>query len=365
MVSKSRSTLAAAATLAAALVLSACSGGQTSSTGATESATADANAPAQLTFAGYGGTGQDAMINAWQKPYTAAHPNVTFVNTSPSDISQIKAQVEAGAIQWNVAAVAAYQAQQGCGTIFEKLDFTKVDQSDLEKGAVGQCYMTGFYNSTPFAYLTDDYPDPSKAPKSIADFFNVKKFPGKRGVITNLQNGMLEYPLLADGVSPSKLYPLNVDRALKKWDTIRSDTLFAPNVGALQQAVASKQVDMFLLSDSRLVALMDSGVKITVVWDKTVVTQSVFAVPKGSPNKAAAQDFLSTIVEPQQVKTITEALGTAPVNLKAKLDLGPSATKLQVFNKSVNTGTTVIQDVDWWAKNYDAVQTKVTNWLAG
>jgi putative spermidine/putrescine transport system substrate-binding protein len=360
--------LAAAAMVAAATVLSACSGGSSGASttnDATPGAKATSTAPVTLTFAGYGGSGQDAMINSWQKPFTAEHPNVTFVNTSPSDLSQIKAQVQAGAVQWNVAAVAAYQAQQGCGTLFEKLDFSGVDQSELAKGAVGKCYMTGFYNSTPFAYLTSDYPDPSKAPKTIKDFFNTKKFPGKRGVVTNLQNGLLEYPLLADGVAADKLYPLDVDKALDTWNDIRSDTLFAPNVGALQQAVASKQVDMFLLSDSRLVALMDSGVDITIVWDKTVVTQSVFAVPKGSANKATAQDFLATIAGQRQVKSITETLGTAPVNLKAKLDLGPSAAKLQVFNKQVNTGTTVIQDVDWWAKNYDATQTKVTNWLAG
>ena len=73
----------------------------------------------------------------------------------------------------------------------------------------------------------------------------------KRGMLTNLQNGILEYPLLADGVAPDKLYPLNVDRSLKKLDSIRNDTIFAPNVGVLQQDVASGQVDMFMLADSR------------------------------------------------------------------------------------------------------------------
>src|SRR5690606_19861283 len=210
----------------------------------------------------------------------------------PPDLSQVQAQVQAGAIQWDVVAVAAFAAQQNCGTLFEKLDFSDVDETDLVEGAVGECFMTGFYNATPFAYRTDAFPDPATAPKTIEDFFDVDAFPGQRGVLTNLQNGILEYGLLGDGISVDELFPLDVDRSLAKWDTIKGETTYAPDVGALQQAVASQQVDLFLLSDSRLVPTMDEGMDITIVWDKTVVTQSGFATPLGSANKETAQSFL-------------------------------------------------------------------------
>ncbi|WP_396656160.1 extracellular solute-binding protein [Microbacterium sp.] len=361
MVSTARKVLAGLGAVTIAGLLAACAGG----TPPAASGSGDDAAPETLTFVGYGGAGQDAMIAAWQDPFTDEHPNITFVNTSPPDLSQVQAQVQAGAIQWDVVAVAAFAAQQNCGTLFEKLDFSDVDETDLVPGAVGECFMTGFYNATPFAYRTDAFPDPATAPKTIADFFDVETYPGQRGVLTNLQNGILEYGLLGDGVSPDSLYPLDVPRSLAKWDTIRDATTFAPNVGALQQAVASNQVDLFLLSDSRLVPTMDEGMDITIVWDETVVTQSAFAVPLGSSHKETAQSFLATLPGPQQVKVITEALGTAPVNLAAPLDLSENAQKLAVFDPSVNTGGTIVQDLDWWATNYNDVQAEVTTWLAG
>jgi putative spermidine/putrescine transport system substrate-binding protein len=365
MASTTRKALTAGAILATVALLAGCAGGQPKAGDTTSDSPEADTSPVSLTFVAYGGSGQDAMIKAWQEPYTAEHPNVTFTNASPPDVAQVKAQVTAGNVQWDVLATAAYAATQNCGTLFEKLDLKSVDTKDLIKGAVGPCYVGNFANSTPLAYRTDAFPDPATAPKTIEDFFDTKKFPGKRGVLTNLQNGIIEYGLLGDGVAPSKLYPLDVDRSLKKWSTIRDDTVFAPNVGVLQQAVSSKQVDMFLLSDSRLVTLMDSGMDITVVWDKTVTSLNAFAVPLGAPHKAAATDFLKSVVQPTQSAAISAALGVAPVNLTAKPDYSPNAAKLQVFNKKVNTGKTIQQDIPWWAKNFNAVTVKLTNWLAG
>lgn len=358
----SRTTTRIAATIGAfalASTLAACAGA--SGTASDESG---GDADVSLTFVAYGGVGQEAMISNFQQPYTEAHPNVTFINTSPADVAQVKAQVESGSVLWDVVAVAPAAASQNCGTLFEPLDFSSVDDTDLVEGTIGECYIGNFINATPFAYRTDAFPDPSEAPKTIEDFFDPEKFPGQRGILTNLQNGILEYPLLADGVAADDLYPLDVDRALEKLETIRNVTTFAPNVGALQQAVGSNQVDMFLLSDSRLVPLMDEGADLTIVWDTTVASINAFAVPLGSPKADAAEAFLASVVDPEAVAGISEALGTAPVNTAAKLNLSDNGAKVEVFGE-VNTGETVVQDVDWYADNFNEVTEKLTNWLAG
>lgn len=340
----------------AVTVLAACGGGEQVST--------DPNAKVTLTFTAYGGAGQDAMIKVYQKPYTATHPNVTFVNSSPPDLSQVKAQVLSKSVKWDLVSVAPAAATQNCGKLFEELDLSGVDAKDLVPGTIGKCYIGNFINANPIAYRTDAFPDPGKAPKTVADFFDLKKFPGKRGLLTNIQNGILEYPLLADGVPASSLYPLDLDRSLKKLDTIRDQTLFAPNVGALQQAVGAKQVDMFILPDSRLVPLMNDGAKLTILWDQTVAAINGFAIPKGSPHKAAAQEFIKTLASPEAAAGMQEALGTAPVNKAAKPNLSENAKKVEVYGP-VNTGQTVLQDVDWYAANFDQANTKLSNWLVG
>ncbi|MEV5410372.1 extracellular solute-binding protein [Thermopolyspora sp. NPDC052614] len=356
MVSRSRTALAGAGFTAAVLLLAACGGGGGAA------GTDASGGPVRLTYVSYGGSGQDAQIKAFQEPYTAAHPNVTFVNSSPADVAQVKAQVTSGVVQWDVVSVAPAAAKQHCGTLFEKLDLSGLNEQDYIPNTLGECYIGNFANASPFAYNADKWPDPATAPKTIADFFDTAKFPGKRGVITNLQNGILEYPLLAEGVDPEKLYPLDVDRSLAKWATIRKDTLFAPNVGALQQAASSGQVDMFLLSDSRLIALLNEKKNIKIVWDKTVVSVNGLAVPRGSKNKATANDFLRSVVQPDPVATITEMLGTVPVNRNAKPNLTENGKAVEVYGP-VNTGTTVVQDIDWYAQNWDAITTKLNNWL--
>ena len=54
----------------------------------------------------------------------------------------------------------------------------------------------------------------------MADFFDLKRVPGKRMIRKDSQ-AMLEMALIADGVPLDKLYPLDVDRAIAKFATIK------------------------------------------------------------------------------------------------------------------------------------------------
>ncbi|MDQ0791144.1 extracellular solute-binding protein [Streptomyces sp. B3I8] len=352
----SKRVLGILSTLVCASLLAACAGGESEGSGK--------KGDGKLTFVAYGGDGQKTMEEAWQKPYMKKNPGVSFVNTSPTDVAQVKAQVQSGQVKWDVIATSPAAAEQNCGTLFEPLEITGVKRSELVEQSIGKCYTGNFINATPIAYRTKAFPDPAKAPKTVADFFDTKKFPGKRGLVNNLQNGILEYPLLADGVSPGNLYPLDVDRSLKKLDTIRDQTTFAPNVGALQQAVGAGQVDIFALPDSRITPLLQDGVDITVVWDVTVTSINGFAVPKGSPEKKNAEKFMAWVLGPEASANISQALGTAPINKAAKPNLSKEAKQVEVYGPA-NTGKTVLQDIDWYAKNFNDVTTKLQNWLAG
>ncbi len=355
MLSRSRTALVGVSFTAVATLLAGC--GSSDGTGSD-------GGPEKLTYVAYGGSGQEAMIKAHQKPFTAANPDVTFINSSPADVAQVKAQVLGGAVKWDVVSVAPAAAEQHCGKLFEKLSVPKLDPKDLVADGVGECYVGNFTNANIFGYNADAYSDAAKAPRTLKDFFDTKKFPGKRGVLSNPQNGLLEFALLADGVAPDKLYPLDIDRALKKWSTIRKDTYFAPNVGAIQQAAASGQVDLFLAPDSRMIALLDEKKNVKMVWDMSVASVNGLAVPRGSKHKATAEKFLESVAQPAASAKISELLGTVPVNRKAKPQLSANA-KLVEAGGPVNTGEVVYQNVQWYAKNWDTVTTKVTNWLVG
>src|SRR6185437_7536915 len=125
---------------------------------------------------------------------------------------------------------------------------------------------------------------------------------------------------------------------------------FAPNVGVLQQDVANNQVSMFILVSSRQLALLDAGVKLQPVWDVSVAAMNAFAVPKGDTKLAVAEDFIQAAVQPGPSAKIAELDGVAPINLHSKPNLSAHAQAVNPFG-SENTGKTVTQDVEWYAKN--------------
>lgn len=352
---KSRSLTIVATLTTSATLLAACGSGSGDASG--DSTT--------LTYASYGGTFEAGQVAAWQEPYTAENPGIKFANTSPSDTAMIKAQVEAGSVQWDIADVNPFFAAEYCDVLVEKLDLPNVDKADYDPALVGDCYFGTYQFALVVSYNTEKWPDPSTAPKTVADFFDTKKFPGRRGVVNDVTNGMLEYGLMADGVAPDELYPLNVDRALAKWDTIRDDTTFAANNGAMLQLATGKQVDMMMLVSARTKASLDEKAPFAPIWDQTMVTFHTLVVPKGSPNKDAAMDFIEFALEPEQSAAFAEAAGVSPTNKKAVTKLDENATRVNAFDKAVNTGNVVTTDAEWWGANVTKVADTYNTWLNG
>ncbi len=53
---------------------------------------------------------------------------------------------------------------------------------------------------------------------------------------------MMEIALLADGVAPDKLYPIDADRAFKKLDTIKKQSIFWTTNSQSQQLLVDGEV---------------------------------------------------------------------------------------------------------------------------
>jgi spermidine/putrescine-binding protein len=131
-------------------------------------------------------------------------------------------------------------------------------------------------------------------PKNAKQFFDVKNFPGRRGMYAD---GWLEniiYALEADGVAPKDLFPLDLDRAFKKLNEIKpSINVFWKTGDQVMQIVRDKEVDMTIMWDGRANTLAASGTPIQLSDDGAFMDSPTFAIPKGAPNKAAAIAFIS------------------------------------------------------------------------
>lgn len=313
-----------------------------------------------LTWASTGGQFQEDEKKALQEPFTAK-TGTEFVNVSPADAAQVKAMVASGKTVWDLANMSWIYAGAYCGELYEKLDDPQLDRSKFPEGTTHDCFVPTYRYANVFSYNADMFED--EVPTKIEDFFDVERFPGKRVVHDYPKSGLLEAALIADGVPPDQVYPLDLERALRKLDTIKPHLVFAPSYGAIQQMMVDKQGSMVLTVTARSIVTAQSGANLKPVWDFTTVDIGALVIPKGTPNKKLAQEALAFITEPEQAKAYAELTGTAP----ARTDVDITTIGYSDIQKEFNAflpdrGTLLEQSKPWWIENTDAVVKRWTSW---
>ncbi|HEY8480858.1 MAG TPA: extracellular solute-binding protein [Spirillospora sp.] len=353
------SQLLAAAVTGAVLTTAACG----TATAADPAAPAGPNTT--ITWQTTGGDATEYEKKALQEPFTA-QTGATFENvTSLNYISQLLTMVEQDQTVWDVVHTGSYLVKQYCGELFEPIDLSRFPVDLVPEGTTTDCSVPATKYAAGFAYDASVYQ--GDAPTTIGDFFDTARFPGKRVVFAGSPKGIIEAALVADGVPPDRLYPLDVDRALAKLGTIKQDIIFAPSFTALQQNLVNKQATMTITLSGRLGIIRDSGSDLMPVWDFTSWDFDAFVVPKGAPNAAAAKQALEFALQPEQLRTYAQLSGLTPV----RSDVDPNTVAFTESGKLFNPflgddrGDVVLQDPEWWSQNYNAVAEKWTAWQVG
>ena len=155
---------------------------------------------AELTVVNFGGANGDAQKAAFNEPFQTQTGNKVTAVEYNGEQAKVKAMVEAKHVNWDVVEVETGDIARGCDEgLYEKLDWSKLgNKADIIKAAQQPCGAGIFVWSTALAYNGDRL---KTAPAGWADFWDVKKFPGKRGMRKGAQYN-LEFALMADGVAP-------------------------------------------------------------------------------------------------------------------------------------------------------------------
>ena len=128
---------------------------------------------------------------------------------------------------------------------------------------------------------------------------------------------MWEAALLADGVAPDKLYPLDLDRAHKKIAALKPDIVSFWGGGAeSQQVMLSGDASMALIWSTRASLLdRDSKGQIKFIWDQGLISPGALAVIKNNPGGTEnAMKFIASTSDPQKQLVMFEMLGQGPAN---------------------------------------------------
>jgi len=311
-----------------------------------------------INFVSWGGSTQDAQKQAWADPFSKAS-GIKVVMDGPTDYGKLKAMVDSGNVQWDVVDVEAdFALRAAAEGLLEPLDFKTIDRSKIDPRFVSDSGVGSFYFSFVLGYNQSKLG--TAKPQDWTALFDTKTYPGKRALYKWPSPGVLEMALLADGVAPDKLYPLDLDRAFKKLDTIKQDIVWWGGGAQSQQLLASGEVSMGSFWNGRLYALQQDGAPVGVSWKQNLVMADFLVVPKGSKNKEGAMKFLATAASAKGQADFSNLTAYAPVNTDSvkRLDSVLAPNLPTAYGKDQIT-----LDFAYWAKNGPEIATRWNEWL--
>jgi putative spermidine/putrescine transport system substrate-binding protein len=309
-----------------------------------------AHAEDQVTFVSQGGAYQKAQTVAILDP-AAKKLNITVNQDSiPDAWPAIKTQVGSGKPTWDVVDTpTGYCLRGGEQGLIEKLDFSKLPNAAAMPAAYRSDYSVAYeFYSSVLAYSQKTYA--GNAPNSWADFWDVKKFPGRRA-LRNHPIATLEAALMADGVAPDKLYPLDVDRAFKKLEEIKpSITVWWTSGAQSAQLLNDGEVDMIMAWNGRISALMNEGAKVGFTYNQGVLQSTSLCILKGAPNLPTAVRFLNEAVDPVNQANLPLHIDYGPANPKA-FDTGVIKPEraAQLPSAPENAAKQALMSYAWWS----------------
>ena len=248
-------------------------------------------------------------------------------------LSEIKAQIAAGAITWDVIDVYAMDTIIGCDEgIFVEFDFDK----DFPPAPDGTPASQDFFTTMPskcavgnilysWTYAYHDEKIGSKKPKKIKDFFNTKKWPGKRGIYKSAMHN-LEIALAADGIKPrkggSKIYEMletdaGLDRAFNKIKELCTD----PNGGCVFWSAGAKPPELLMQGEVVMAtgwngrffnAEIGEGAPLKQVWDAQGLDYQYMSIVKGGPNQADAMKAVAEMTSTHGLAGSAKYIAYAP-----------------------------------------------------
>ena len=326
--------------------------------------------PPILTVMTWAGTYGRAQTNAQMHTY-AADRNV---DVRPAfwdgDLADVRKMVERRQYTGDVIDFELPKAVQACKDgLLEKINPTILPAGangvpaarDFVPGAIGPCWV----GSQIYSQVVVFSPKLKKSPTTLADFFDARKFRGRRALSRASAKFNLEMALLADGVAPGDVYktletPDGLDRAFAKLKAL--NPIWAhDSVGALEwlkdgQAVMVTALngDVFDLKD-----FTPGG----VVWDHQLYEMDVFGVPAGDPRRDRAMDYIAYATASAPLAGVARWVPFGPARRSSLPLVKPNPETGQAMTGVLptapgNFGTAFAVDEGWWLAHGPAIASR-------
>jgi putative spermidine/putrescine transport system substrate-binding protein len=306
----------------------------------------------------WGGDYEKAIKSCFADPYAKETGiGVSLVNNA--DLTKMKVQVDSKNVQWDVFDSVGPQITAGARQgLWEDIDAKIVDRSDLVSPG-GKDYVGTYLFGGGVAYDPKRVPE-GKRPQNLKDFWDVQRFPGRRGLRTRISE-TLEMALVADGVAPDKLYPLDVERGFKALDRIKpSVKKWIETTPETITLITSNELDYTYSYMSRVFPAQKAGSSVAMATGQTINSLEYLAVPKYGKNTEAAMRYVAFCLRPDRQAAFANTVFFAP-NARKAVPL--VAAESQQYMPDVLNPAHIIMNDGWWADKYDALQKRFTEWM--
>ena len=323
-----------------------------------------------LTVTSFGGAYGAAQMEHMIQPYMdKSGTNILFEDYG-GGVAEMKAQVEAGNILWDVVDIEVIDLERACAEGYlEVIDQSVLPDGDdgtpaaddfIEDALANECGVGNIVWSVVFAVNTEN----GEGPKTIEDFFDTEAFPGKRGLRKRPQVNM-EWALLADGVAPEEVYEVlateeGQKRAFAKLDTIKDDITWYDSWSQAPVLLNDGGATMVQSANGRIfAAIKDDGAPFEIVWDSHIYDLDVWAIMKGTEKKEEAMEFIKF------------ATGTVPLSGMQDVAYGPTRASAQALLPedvkqdlpTAHLDEGVKADGIFWADYGETLGEKFNEWL--
>ena len=328
-----------------------------------------------LTVVSWGGSYTRSQMLAYVKPFRSRGGEWVAMETYNGGLDEIREQIETENVVWDVVDFEQSDLIRGCREgLLEKIDPGMLAagadgtaaEEDFIPGALSECGVGQMVWATVVGY--DGGRFDGDRPAGLADFFDVKKFPGNRGLRRD-PRVIMEWALMADGVAADQVYAnLESDegreRAFGVLDRIRNSIVWWTSGSEPVELLESGAVVMTSVWNGRMHRpMVEEGKDFAIIWDGQIWDIDSWGIPKGTDNRARAMEFIGFATGSAQLAEQTKYISYGPARVSA-MSLVDEATKAMLPTADANMATALQMNADWWATYHVELSASFEEWLA-
>jgi putative spermidine/putrescine transport system substrate-binding protein len=325
----------------------------------------------ELNVVSWDGAYVKSQILGFIRPYedeTGARVNVIQYT---GGIEEIRRQVRAWNVKWDVVDLELFDAIRACEEgLLEPIDPESLPAApdgtpaseDFINVSLMPCGVGNVVGSTVVSYDRERF---EKGPETLEDFFDLKQFPGRRGLRRSPQ-GNLEWALVADGVPRGNVYEVlsteaGVDRAFTVLNRIKPYIEWWEEGEEAIRLLETGQVVMSSVYSGRVDDAVQRGEPLEIVWDHQVWFYDVWGIPRHGRNTEQALDFLKYATSTESLAAQARYIPYGPVRQSSLALLEPELRK-RLPTSEQNLQTAIELNARWWSENLDRIAPRFERW---